>query len=106
MDYIIGKNGSGKELYVDCASRDTYIYYTQIHPHKNNYASLKGAYLFRWDEDDFLSVAEKIQTPRAFFVFTGGGADSRYKHLDQIRQILNQTDSFELHAHVFTFQKP
>lgn len=106
FDYILSKNGTGKELYVDCASRDTYIYYTQIHPEKSKYAMLDGAYLFNWSDDNFPEVSSKVSTPRSFFIFTGGGSESREKHVNQVKENLTQTDYYEFAiCYVFTFQK-
>lgn len=106
LDYIVSKNGTGKELYVDCASRDTYIYYTDIHPDKSKYATLRGAYLFGWSEDDFPQVAAAIPTSRSFFIFTGGSPDQRKRHLDEVQQSLVCIDSFEfVYCYVYTFKK-
>ncbi|MES2478285.1 MAG: glycosyltransferase family 39 protein [Bacteroidota bacterium] len=105
MDYIKSKGGQGKELYVDCASVDTYIYYTEIHPKKDRYSMLKGAYLFDWSDDNYKEVAQKVSTPRSFFIFTGGGSDLRNRHTDEVKQFLTQTDYYENFCYVFTFKK-
>lgn len=106
LDYILKKGGNGKEIYVDCASRDTYIYYTGIHPHKSKYARLEGAYLFGWNDDNFPEIASKTETDRSFYVFTGGSPELRERHLNEVRQVLHQTDEFSFSfCYVYTFHK-
>lgn len=95
FDYVLSNHGSGKELYVDCASKDTYIYYTQIHPHREKYASLKNAYLFNWNDDNFAQVATNIKTTKAYFIFTGGAKELRDRHLREVNKLLLATDSFQ-----------
>jgi hypothetical protein len=104
LDYLLQQKASGTVLYVDCASRDTYIYYTQIHPHKDKYAPLKAAYLFDWVQDDFAAVSRKIKGPNAYFIFTGGHPDARYRHLKQMEVSLNMIDSFTYkYCYVYRF---
>jgi hypothetical protein len=104
LDYLLQQKASGTALYVDCASRDTYIYYTQIHPHKDKYAPLKAAYLFDWVQDDFAAVSRKIKGPNAYFIFTGGHPDARYRHLKQMEVSLNMIDSFTYkYCYVYRF---
>lgn len=104
LDYLLQQKASGTALYVDCASRDTYIYYTQIHPHKDKYAPLKAAYLFDWVQDDFATVSRKIKGPNAYFIFTGGHPDARYQHLKQMEVSLNMIDSFTYkYCYVYRF---
>jgi hypothetical protein len=106
MDYIMSKNGTGKELYVDCATVDDYVYYTQIHPNREKYRSLYGAYLFKWADTNFEEVSRNIPTPRSFFIFTGGGEGARNKVVDIVKQNHDQIDYFEYAiCYVFTFQK-
>lgn len=106
LDYLLQENANGSELYVDCASRDTYIYYTQIHPQKDKYAPLKGAYLFDWVQDDFDKVSEAILSPRAYFIFTGGSPALRYQHIHQVNKSLNLIDSFRYkYCFVYSFHK-
>ncbi|MCC6186167.1 MAG: hypothetical protein IT256_03340 [Chitinophagaceae bacterium] len=106
MDYILSKNGTGKELYIDCATVDDYIYYTEIHPDSAKYRPLYGAYLFKWADTHFAEVAANISTPRAFFLFTGGGDGARNKVVDIVKQHHTQTDYFEYAiCYVFTFNK-
>lgn len=106
MDYILSKKGTGKELYVDCATVDDYIYYTEIHPNREKYRPLYGAYLFKWADTNFAEVATKITTPRSFFIFTGGGEPARKKVVDIVQQYHTQTDYFEYAiCYVFTFNK-
>lgn len=106
MDYIMSKKGTGKELYVDCATVDDYIYYTQIHPEREKYRSLYGAYLFKWSDTNHEEVASKIEGPRSFFIFTGGGDGARNKVVDIVKQHHTQMDYFEYAiCYVYTFQK-
>ncbi|MDI9319929.1 MAG: hypothetical protein QM530_05565 [Phycisphaerales bacterium] len=102
FDYVLSNHGSGKELYVDCSSKDTYIYYTQIHPHRAKYASLKNAYLFNWNDDNFEQVASNIKTTKAYFIFTGGAQELRNSHLRAVNKMLLATDSFK-HAACFVY---
>jgi hypothetical protein len=106
LDYLLQQKASGTALYVDCASRDTYIYYTQIHPHKDKYAPLKAADLFDWVQDDFATVSRKIKGPNAYFIFTGGHPDARYRHLKQMEVSLHLVDSFTYkYCYVYSFRK-
>lgn len=106
MDYILSKNGTGKELYVDCATVDDYIYYTQIHPNREKYRSLYGAYLFKWADTNHDEVASRIEGPRSFFIFTGGGDELRNKVVDIVKKHHNQSDYYEYAiCYVYTFQK-
>ena len=106
LDYLLQQKASGAELYVDCASRDTYIYYTQIHPQKDKYAALHDAYLFDWVQDDFAVVSKKIRRPNAYFIFTGGHPDARYRHLKQMEASLHLVDSFTYkYCYVYSFRK-
>lgn len=106
LDYLMQINAIGHELYVDCASRDTYIYYTQIHPRKNRYDKLKGAYLFDWVQDDFDIMGNLIRTKNAYFIFTGGSPELRYKHIDQVKNSLSLIDSFRYkYCYVYSFHK-
>lgn len=80
FDYLIQHQVPGKEVYIDCASKDTYIYYLDIHPDRDKYKSLRGAYIMPWEEHDFVALGKRITTPRAFFIFTGGGEE----HLNDV----------------------
>lgn len=102
FDYIIRKGGTGQELYVDCASGPTYDYYTRLHPGRAKWAVLKGAHVFDWADDNYPEVAARINTPRAYFIFTGGGEDLRNRHMSEVRQYMPQTDFFQ-HATCFVF---
>jgi len=106
MDYILSKGGTGKEIYVDCATVDDYIYYTQIHPNREKYRALYGAYLFKWSDTNHDEIASKIEGPRSFFIFTGGGHELRNKVVDIVKRYHNQSDYFEYAiCYVYTFQK-
>lgn len=106
LNYILQNGGNGKEIYVDCASRDTYIYYTQIHPDKSKYARLEGAYLFDWEAENFKEIASKINTQRSFFIFTGGAAEQRKRHISEVKESLKQVAYFEFfYCYIFTFHK-
>lgn len=107
LDYIVQQKGTGKELYVDCASRDTYIYYTQVHPDSMQYQTLKGAYLFEWGIENFPEISAAQKTERSFYIFTGGDSMQRERHLAEIRMNCKQTGFFEHAAcFVYTFKKP
>lgn len=104
FDYILQKGGTGKELYVDCASGPTYDYYTRLHPDRQRWSRLLGAHVFGWADDNFPEIAAQITTPKAYFIFTGGGPDARNHHVDQVKEYLQQTDYYEYAiCYVFTF---
>jgi hypothetical protein len=106
FEYIIEHNGSGNELYVDCASGPTYIYYTQLHPNKNKWAALQGAHVFGWSEDNYPEVASKITTSKAYFIFTGGDSNIRDRHINEVKSYMHQTDFFQYaYCFVYTFNK-
>lgn len=77
LDLLKEKHVSGNELYIDCATKDAYIYYLDIHPKRAQYQSLKGAHLIPWSENDYITLGKNIQSDRAFFLFTGGGEGHR-----------------------------
>lgn len=104
MDYIMTKGATGKDLYIDAATKDSYIYYTQIHPKKEKYTVLNGAYIFGWSDDNFAEVAAQINSPVAYFIFTSGNPQLREKHINDIQTQLNQTSYYSYFAcKVFTF---
>lgn len=106
LDYIMAQNGQGKELYVDCATKDAYVYYTEIHPQRSRYTSLLGAYQFGWQDRNFWEVAAGIATPRSFFIFTGGGDDHRNQVLSEVAKELTPVHRFDSTiCHVITFSK-
>ncbi|GAA4449587.1 glycosyltransferase family 39 protein [Rurimicrobium arvi] len=104
FDFLLKKNVTGKELYVDCTSRDTYIYYTEIHPDRKKYEPLKGAYLYGWAEDDYRPALVHIKTPEAFLIFTGGSEEQRAHHVEQVKDVMDLYKSYDLrHCFIFEF---
>jgi len=50
--YFLQKNGiTWKHTYVHYAASPAFIYYTQIHPQKSKWGSLRDAHLLPWDTD-------------------------------------------------------
>jgi 4-amino-4-deoxy-L-arabinose transferase-like glycosyltransferase len=107
FDYIISKGGTGKELYVNCASGPTYIYYTKLHPDNHKWDALKGARVYDWSEDEkYIESAQQMPTDTAYFIFTGGDEGLRNRHLEEIKIYMDPVDTFQ-HATcwVYTYVK-
>ncbi len=94
LDYLKAKNVDGKNLFIHDASVPAYIYYTEIHPKRNNYENLLGAHLMKWDNNYALET--KNVTDTVYFLYTGGfPKPEEEKRKSQIDQNLRQVDYFK-----------
>lgn len=106
MDYLMKNNAVAREIYVDRSSSDAYYYYTQIHPARHKYASIKDAYLINWHEKDYSKLAENINTQRSYLIFTGGSEEERNELVNAVKANHIQTNYFKFAiCYVYTFQK-
>ena len=61
MDFIYRQNiTSGQQVYVHNGARPAYIYYTQIHPDRERWETIKDAHLLSWDAN-YNSIAAKAK---------------------------------------------
>lgn len=94
MDYLVSKNVRGDKLFIHDASTPTYIYYTEMHPEKQKYATLLDAHKMKWDSDYVVETKDVKDT--VYFLYTGGfGEGEKTKRMRQIEQNLKQVDYHE-----------
>lgn len=96
LDLLKEQQVPGNELYIDCATKDAFIYYLEIHPKRNRYLSLKDAHLIPWSENDFVALGKNIPGNRAFFLFTGGGEEHRNEVIKGISASITPYQNFDL----------
>jgi hypothetical protein len=93
MDYLKVKGAKGDQLFVHDASVPPYIYYTELHPDKNNYQALLGAHILTWDQN-YADVTLNV-SDTAYFIYTGGFPDhERNKRTAEIEKNMQQVDYF------------
>lgn len=92
--YLKAHHAKGDQIYIHDACVATYAYYTEVHPDKDKWASLKGAHRMNWDTD--YEVVTRDVKDTVYFVYTGGFPDEeRKKRTSQIEQHMQQVDYFE-----------
>ncbi|MBS1644798.1 MAG: glycosyltransferase family 39 protein [Bacteroidetes bacterium] len=88
------KHAKGEQLFVHDANVATYIYYTELHPNKAQWASLLGAHRLTWDTNYSLLTQHWKDT--AYFLYTGGfGEAERQRRTRELEQNMRQLDYFE-----------
>lgn len=88
------KHAKGEQLFVHDANVATYIYYTELHPKKAQWASLLGAHRLTWDTN--YSELTQHWKDTAYFLYTGGfGEAERQRRMQEIEQNMRQIDYFE-----------
>lgn len=94
LRYLKEKNVPGDRLYIHHASTPTYIYYTEIHPGKEEYRSLLGAHLTQWNTG-YATATQEIKDT-IYLLVTGGFPDEeKARVLDAISTNMDQIDYFE-----------
>lgn len=94
LTYLKDHHVDGSHLYIHDSTTPTYIYYTQLHPNKQNWESLTGAKLLKWDSD--YTVETKDIRDTVYFLYTGGfPIEEKNKRMAQIEQNLKQVDYYE-----------
>ncbi len=73
LAFLKERNIKGNQLYVHNGARPAFIYYTQIHPGREQWASLKDASLLSWDADYNALATQSPDT--AAFIYTSLGFD-------------------------------
>jgi len=92
--YLQAHHAKGDQIYIHDACVATYAYYTEVHPDKDKWASLKGAHRMNWDTD--YEVVTRGVKDTVYFVYTGGFPDEeRKKRTTQIEKNMRQADYFE-----------
>jgi len=93
FEYIKEKGGEGSQVYVHHASTPTYIYYTEMHPDREQYSMLTGAHKLTWDTD-YNQLTSSIRDT-AYFLYTGGFPDHERDRLTStIEKNMVQVDYF------------
>lgn len=88
------KHAKGSQLFVHDANVPTYIYYTELHPEKAQWASLLGAHRLTWDNN--YTVVTQQWKDTAYFLYTGGFPDrERRERTEQIEKNMKQIDYFQ-----------
>lgn len=94
LEWIRDRGGRGDQLYVHDANVPTYIYYTELHPQKAQWAPLYGAHRLTW-EDDYTEVTAAIRDT-AYFIYTGGFPEGeRTRRTSEIEKNMEQVGYFE-----------
>lgn len=94
LSYLKSKQVSGQRIYVHDASVPTYLYYTQLHPNRQQWTSLLGAHLMKWDSD-YTTETNGLKEP-VYFLYTGGFPEpEKIKRTGQIEVNMQQVDYFE-----------
>lgn len=88
------KHAKASQIFIHDANVPTYIYYTELHPQKAQWASLVGAHRLTWDND--YSQITKTWKDTAYFLYTGGFPEGeRNRRTKEIEQNMRQIDYFE-----------
>jgi hypothetical protein len=94
LGWIRDRGGRGDQLYVHDANVPTYIYYTQLHPQKAQWAQLYGAHKLTW-EDDYTELTKNLRDT-AYFIYTGGFPEGeRARRTAEIERNMKQVAYFE-----------
>lgn len=103
MKWVETEGGSGARLFIHDASVPTYIYYTELHPRKQDFTSLQGAKQLDWRES-YMQLGSTI-TDTTFFLYTGGLSSGELERRKAELEVnLQQIDSFDKeHCLVFVY---
>jgi hypothetical protein len=94
MAYVKAHGATGPQLYVHHASVPTYIYYTELHPDKEQWRPLLGANQLSWDTD--YTAATKGVRDTVYVLVTGGFDGSERLHRsEQIEVNMVQVGHFQ-----------
>jgi hypothetical protein len=103
MQYAINKKITGDYLYLYHSSGPAFIYYTEIHPDKKRWATLKNADILKWDTNYEtlaweMNYAWETKGPFAF-VFTNETPrefDDRQYWLQRYLKLIDKLDKKEV----------
>ncbi|XZF16645.1 ArnT family glycosyltransferase [Chitinophagaceae bacterium MMS25-I14] len=87
MSYVKAHNISGAQLYVHNGARPAFIYYTTIHPKKDQWRSLLGAHLLSWDAN-YPQLAQQAPEQSAF-IYTSISTDELKDRKADVAPYLN-----------------
>jgi 4-amino-4-deoxy-L-arabinose transferase-like glycosyltransferase len=93
MEWLQRKGARGPQLIVHEGTMPAYLYYTNLHPRRARYESLRGAHLAEWDTH-YGELLASTPGNTAYILFTGGGDASREKHLGELPVTARRVDSF------------
>ncbi len=94
LEWIRERGGRGDQLYVHDANVPTYIYYTELHPGRAQWAQLYGAHKLSW-EDDYTELTKNLKDT-AYFLYTGGFPEGeRARRTSEIEKNMKQVGYFE-----------
>jgi hypothetical protein len=95
LDFLKNKNARGEQVYVHDASVPPFIYYTELHPEKDRYSSLRSAHRLTWD-NDYAEVTKNL-TDTTYFLYTGGFPDQeKNKRTGQILNHMVEVNYFAI----------
>lgn len=104
MDEIKKAGIKGNALILENSAEPAFIYYTQIHPARAQWADLQGAYALSWNVN-LDSVAAALPAYAAFLC-TAGSKDYFKQIADRFRKHSRQTGYFEKEkCYVFFFER-
>jgi 4-amino-4-deoxy-L-arabinose transferase-like glycosyltransferase len=87
LNFLKKHNITGSQLYVHHGARPAFIYYTQIHPKKQQWDQFKGAHLLWWDVN-YDSLARHVNG-RIAFIYT---SLSKEELIESRRRLENDLD--------------
>lgn len=103
LDYLKRKNVSNKDLYVVVGAEHAFLYYTEMHPHKNKWQSLRNAHLLPGGIN-YDSLGTTLQGQPAFLYTIVFDSFDGKKKLERHVQL---NDSFSTEGcYVFIYRKP
>lgn len=103
LDYLKEKGVRNNDLYVVTGAEHAFLYYTEMHPHKDKWQSLRNAHLLP-AVIDYDSLAASVPAKPAFLYTIVFDSFDGKKKLDSHMQL---TDSFSTQGcHVFIYRKP
>jgi hypothetical protein len=103
LDSLLDNNITAKELYITNLAEGTYVYYTEIHPSKQKWNSLKNANQLKWDVN--FKELFSIPNQRAALLITSIGSDGAKELTEVIKEKNNLEISIDAaDAHVIIFK--
>ena len=107
LAFLKKNNIAGEQLYVNNGTRPAYIYYTQIHPQRQQWEQFKNAHLLWWDVN-YDELAQHI-TEQSAFAYSALGNDE-LKNLRTITEkhlkLENYIENPAYRCYVYIYFKP
>lgn len=103
MELCNNRRVTGNALYIHCGAVPPFIYYTTIHPEKQQWEKIADAHLLKWDAD-YGKLAQTSTKPCAF-IFTSIYEEDLHNITNTLQQQLKETDKIDkqgCHAYIYT----